>query len=77
MDVCMWKLWQKEEIGKETGSESTSRFPQASCFMKMPDVCQKHGGARTTYYLKVQRYVKSGLEIEFPCSQERRKETST
>jgi hypothetical protein len=33
-DVCTRNLWQKAERGKITGSESTSRFPQASCFEK-------------------------------------------
>jgi hypothetical protein len=34
MDFCMRNLWQKAERGKKTGSESTTRFPQASCFKK-------------------------------------------
>ena len=34
MDVCMRNLWQKVERGKITGSESTTRFPRASCFEK-------------------------------------------
>ncbi len=34
MDVCTRNLWQKAERGKITGSESTTRFPQASCFKK-------------------------------------------
>jgi hypothetical protein len=33
-DICIRKLWQKAERGKNTGSESTTRFPQASCFKK-------------------------------------------
>ncbi len=33
-DVCMRKIWQKVERGKITGSESTTRFPQASGFEK-------------------------------------------
>ncbi len=32
MDVHMRNLWQKAENGKVTGSESATRFPQASCF---------------------------------------------
>jgi hypothetical protein len=28
--------------GKETGSDSTTRFPQASCFEKTCDMCQKY-----------------------------------
>ncbi len=34
MDVCMRNLWQKAERGKIIDSESTTRFPQASCFEK-------------------------------------------
>jgi hypothetical protein len=33
-DICMTNLWQKAEGGKITGSESTTRFPQVSCFKK-------------------------------------------
>jgi hypothetical protein len=34
MDVRMRNLMQKAERGKITGSESTNRFPQVSCFEK-------------------------------------------
>ncbi len=34
MDVCTRNLQQKAEKGKFTGSEATTRFPQASCFEK-------------------------------------------
>jgi hypothetical protein len=34
MDVCTRNLRQKAEKGKLTGSEATTRFPQASCFKK-------------------------------------------
>jgi hypothetical protein len=34
MNVCMRNLRQKAERGKFTGSESTTRFPQASSFEK-------------------------------------------
>ncbi len=34
-DVQTRNLWQKAEKGKFTGSESTTRFPQASCFEKL------------------------------------------
>jgi hypothetical protein len=33
-DVCSRHLRQKAEKGKFTGSEATTRFPQASCFKK-------------------------------------------
>jgi hypothetical protein len=33
-DVCMRNLWQKAEREKITSSESTTRFPRASCFKK-------------------------------------------
>ncbi len=48
MDVCMKNLWQKVERGKKTGTNSSTRFPQASCFEKMHDVCQKYEGTCTT-----------------------------
>ncbi len=34
MDVRMRIFFQKAERGKITGSESTTRFPQVSCFKK-------------------------------------------
>ncbi len=34
MDACTRNLRHKAERGKITGSESTTRFPQASCFEK-------------------------------------------
>jgi hypothetical protein len=34
MGVCTRNPWQKAERRKITGSESTTRFPQASCFKK-------------------------------------------
>jgi hypothetical protein len=33
-DVCTGNLWQKAERKKITGSESATRFLQASCFEK-------------------------------------------
>jgi hypothetical protein len=33
-EVCTRNLRKKAERGKITGSESTTRFPQASCFEK-------------------------------------------
>jgi hypothetical protein len=48
-NICMRNLWQKAEMGKKTGSESITRFSWASCFKKTRDVCQKYGGACTTY----------------------------
>jgi hypothetical protein len=34
MDVRSRNLWQKAEKGKFTGSEATTRIPQAYCFEK-------------------------------------------
>ncbi len=34
MDVCTRNLWQKTEKKKNTGNESTTKLPQASCFEK-------------------------------------------
>ncbi len=77
MDVCMRNLLWKAEWGKKTGTNSSTRFPQASCFEKTYDVCQEYGGTRSTWYFGVpKRYEKTGQDIGFPCSQERRKETS-
>jgi hypothetical protein len=39
-------------------------------------LCQKYGGACTTYYLVVPKVWETGQEIRFPCSWERRKEIS-
>ncbi len=39
--VCMRNLWQKAERGKNVGTNSCTRFPQASCFERMHNVCQK------------------------------------
>jgi hypothetical protein len=56
MDVCMRNLWQKAERGKKAGTNSCTRFPRASCFEKMHHVCQKYGGACTTWCLEYKRY---------------------
>ncbi len=41
----MRNLWQKAKMGKKTGSESTTRFLQASCFEKtMHSVPETWGG---------------------------------
>jgi hypothetical protein len=34
IDVCFRNLWRKTEMGKKTGTESNTRFLQASCFKK-------------------------------------------
>jgi hypothetical protein len=39
-------------------------------------LCQKYGGACTTYQLGVPKVQETGWEIRFPCSQERREEIS-
>ncbi len=43
MDVCTRNLWQKAEKERFTGSEATTRFPQAPCFKKpassVPETC--------------------------------------
>jgi hypothetical protein len=46
-DVSMRNLQLKAEQGKKTGTDSSTRFLLASCFKKIRDVCQKHGGAHT------------------------------
>jgi hypothetical protein len=55
-DVCMRNFRQKAERGKNAGTNSGTRFPQASYFEKMHNVSQKYGGAGTTWYLEYKRY---------------------
>ncbi len=55
-DVPMRNLRQKAEW--ETGTNSCTRFPWESCFKKTCHVCQKYGGACTTWYSENQRYKK-------------------
>jgi hypothetical protein len=50
-DVHMRNLRQKGERRKNAGTNSCTRFPQAS---------QKYGGACTAWYLENQRYEKTG-----------------
>jgi hypothetical protein len=54
---------RKAERGKNAGTNFGTRFPQASYFKKMCNVCQKYGGACTTWYLKYKRY-KRDEELE-------------
>ncbi len=49
MNVCMRNLRKKAEQGKNAGTNSGTRFPQASCFGKMRKVCKEYGGACTTW----------------------------
>ncbi len=60
-NVCMRNPLQKAE--QETGTNSCTRFPRASCFEKMHHASQKYGGACTTWYSKNQRYIKMGWEM--------------
>jgi hypothetical protein len=60
VDVHMRNLWQKAERGKNAGTNSCTRFPRASCFKKTHHVCQKYGGACTTWYSGNQRYESTG-----------------
>ncbi len=76
MDVCTRNLWQKVEKGKFTGSEATTRFHKRLASRNPRVLCQKHGGACTTYQLVVPMVRETGQEIGFPCSQERREEIS-
>ncbi len=65
MDVRMRKVWQKAERGKNAGTNSCTRFPRASYFKKTRHVCQKYGGACTTWYSESQRY-KNGMRNWIP-----------
>ncbi len=53
-------LESKAEQGKNAGTYFGTRFPQASYFEKMRNVCQKHGGVCTTWYPEYKRY-KNGM----------------
>ncbi len=56
-------LERKAERGKNAGTNFGTRFPWTSYFEKMRNVCQKYGGACTTYYLEYKRY-KRDEELE-------------
>jgi hypothetical protein len=47
---------RKAERGKNAGTNPGTRFPRASYFKKMCNVCQKHGGTCTTWYLEYKTY---------------------
>ncbi len=83
----VWFVFAKWTFASETLGERRKgeRSPVVSLLPGSPDclalrnphvLCQKHGlhVQRTT--LECQRYKKTGQEIRFPCSQERRKEIS-
>ncbi len=72
-DVRMRNLWQK--VKQETGTNYGTRFPRASCFKKTCHVCQKYGGACSTWYLEYQRYT-DGMRNWISVCQERCEETS-
>ncbi len=57
-------LQQKVERGKKTSTNSCTRFPQASCFVKMHHVCQKYGGACMMRYSEKQRYKKRDEKLD-------------
>jgi hypothetical protein len=67
-DVYMRNLWQKAERGKKTGTNSYTRYPQASCFKKMRHVCQKNGGAHTTWYFGVPKGMRKQDEKSDSCA---------
>ncbi len=52
-----WETFAKKgRMGKECRYLSGTRFPRASYFEKMRNVCQKHGGACMTWYPEYKRY---------------------
>ncbi len=65
-DVCMKNLPQKAEQGKNAGTNSCTRFPQASYFKKMRNVCQKYGGTCMTWYSEYKRY-RHGIRNQIPA----------
>jgi hypothetical protein len=42
--ICTKNLWQEAEMGKKTGTESTTGFPRASCFEKTTHSVQEMWG---------------------------------
>ncbi len=68
-------LERKAERGKNAGTNPVTRFPWSSYFEKTRKVCQKHGGACTTWYPEYKRY-ENGIKIGVPRNRERCKETS-
>jgi hypothetical protein len=76
MDICMRNLQQKAEKGQNTGSESTTKFPQASCFEKPTHSVPEIWGRMYNVQLRVPKVQETGQKIGFPCSQKRRKEIS-
>jgi hypothetical protein len=56
MDICMRNLRQKAEWGENAGTNFCTRFPRASYFEKTRSVCQKYGGACTTWHSEYERY---------------------
>ncbi len=67
-DIRMRNLWQKAKW--ETGTNSCTRFPRASCFKKMRHVCQKYGGACMTWYSENLRYKKRDEKLD-SCAAEK------
>jgi hypothetical protein len=64
-DVRMRNLQQMAERGKNSGTNSSTRFPRASYFEKTRNVCQKYGCTCTTWYSKYERY-KNGMRNWIP-----------
>jgi hypothetical protein len=76
------RMFTPETFGKKGKGEKSpvvSLLPGShECLaLRNPGVlCQKYGGACTTYYLVVPKVQETGQEIRFPCSQERCKKIS-
>ena len=66
---------RKAERGKNAGTDLGARFPRASYFEKMRNVCQKHGGACTTWYPEYKRNG-NGIKNWSPAQPKRCEETS-
>jgi hypothetical protein len=54
-DVCMRNLRRKAERGENAGTDCCTRFPQASYFKKMHNVCQKIWGHMYNVVFGVQK----------------------
>ncbi len=63
-------LERKAERGKNADTNPGTRFPRASYFKKMSNVCQKHRSACTAWYPEYKRY-KNGMRNWSPAQPRR------
>ncbi len=68
-DVCMRNLWRKVKRGKITRSESTTRFPQASCFEKPMHSVPKVWGRMFNVLALSAKGTRNGTRNQIPVQQ--------